>query len=194
MTSTSQESLRQVSTAEGLASKSMNEGGADLGSSSSRSLGLAILRITLGVIVLVAWFDNLDKGLYTGDGLVGFIDYLFNAEEGQGNASSLTIYKSFLDAAVVPFASIVSKFQLVIELGIGIGLILGAFTRFFSLSAFFFFITVFLGYFGGNDWIWTYVLLVGTSLTVFLGYAGRTLGIDQFLVKARGKSPFGLLW
>ena len=144
MTFTSQESLGQVSTAEGLASKSMNEGGADLGSSSSRSLGLAILRITLGVIVLVAWFDNLDKGLYTGDGLVGFIDYLFNAEEGQGNASSLTIYKSFLDAAVVPFAPIVSKFQLVIELGIGIGLILGAFTRFFSLSAFFFFITVFL--------------------------------------------------
>ena len=98
---------------------------AALGSSTSRSIGLAILRVTLGVIVLVAWFDNLNKGLYTGDGLVGFIDYLFSAE---GNNSGLGIYKSFLDAAVVPFAGVVSKFQLVVELGIGIGLILGAFT------------------------------------------------------------------
>lgn len=157
----------------------------------SRSLGLAILRIVLGVIVLVAWFDNLGKDLYTGSGLEGFIDYLFSEE---GNNSSLGFYESILDTLVVPASSIVSKFQLVVELGIGIGLILGAFTRFFSLAAVIFFITVFLGYFGGNEWIWTYVLLIAASLTVFLGYAGRTLGVDQFLAKTRGASPFGLLW
>ncbi len=166
-------------------------GVADVDRSNGRSLGLAILRITLGVIVLVAWFDNLGKDLYTADGLKGFIDYLFSEE---GNNSSLGFYESILDAVVVPAAAIVSKFQLVVELGIGVGLILGAFTRFFSLAAVIFFFTVFLGYFGGNEWIWTYVLLIASSLTVFLGYAGRTLGVDQALAKARGASPFGLLW
>lgn len=159
--------------------------------SGGRSLGLAILRITLGIIVLVAWFDNLGKDLYTADGLTGFIDYLFSEE---GNNSSLGFYQSFLDTLVVPMAGVVSKFQLVVELGIGIGLILGLFTRFFSLAALIFFITVFLGYFGGNEWIWTYVLLMAASLTVFLGYAGRTLGVDQAIAKMRGSSPFGLVW
>jgi uncharacterized membrane protein YphA (DoxX/SURF4 family) len=156
-----------------------------------RSIGLAVLRVTLGVIVLVAWFDNLGKDLYTADGLTGFIDYLFSEE---GNNSSLGFYQSILDGVVVPAAGVVSKFQLVTELGIGIGLILGVFTRFFSLAAVIFFITVFLGYFGGNEWIWTYVLLIASSLAVFLGYAGRSFGVDQFLAKARGASPFGLIW
>lgn len=163
----------------------------DIDRNQGRSLGLAILRITLGVIVLVAWFDNLDKELYTGAGLSGFIDYLFDEN---GNASTLGFYESILDAVVVPAATVVSKFQLVVELGIGIGLILGLFTRFFSLAAFGFFITVFLGYFGGNEWIWTYVLLIAASLTVFLGYAGRTLGIDRMIAKTRGASPYGLIW
>lgn len=159
--------------------------------SSGRSIGLALLRVTLGVIVLVAWFDNLDKDLYTADGLTGFINYLFSEE---GNNSSLGFYQSILDGVVVPAAGLVSKFQLVTELGIGIGLILGVFTRFFSLAAVIFFITVFLGYFGGNEWIWTYVLLIAASLTVFLGWAGRSFGVDQLLAKARGASPFGLIW
>ena len=35
---------------------------------------VAILRITLGVILLVTWWKNLQDGIYTADGIVG----LFN--------------------------------------------------------------------------------------------------------------------
>ncbi len=158
---------------------------------SGRSIGLAVLRVTLGIIILVAWFDNLSKDLYTGDGLTGLIDWLF-AEDG--NNSSLTFYQSILDAVVVPAAGLVSKVQLVVELGMAISLILGVFTRLFSLATVLFFVSLFLGYFGGEEWIWTYVILAASALAVFLGYAGRSFGVDTMIAKTRGASPFGLIW
>lgn len=155
------------------------------------STGLALLRITLGVIVLVTWFDNLDKDLYTGDGLTGLISWLFSED---GNGSSLGFYESLLDTLVVPIAGLVSKVQLVVELAIGIGLLIGFATRLFSLAAALFFVSLFLGYFGGSEWIWTYVLLTMASVAVFLGYAGRSFGVDRILARTRGASPFGLIW
>ena len=155
------------------------------------SLGAMLLRVTLGVIVLFTWVDNLDKGLYTADGLTGFLDSLFDPN---GNASTLTFYKSFLDALVVPIAGAYAVFQLVVELLMGLGLLLGVFTRLFSLIAAVFFFNLFLVYFGGNEWIWTYVLLVMSAVAVFVDYGGRRLGVDAWLADRRGESPFGLLW
>ena len=63
-----------------------------------------------------------------------------------------------------------------------------------SLLAAGFFLSLFLGYFGGEEWIWTYVLLFMAAVTVFLGYGGRKLGVDQFLHRARGSSPANLFW
>lgn len=150
-----------------------------------------ILRVTLGVILLVTWFDNLDKGLYTGDGLSGFISFLF-AEDGNG--STLTAYESVLDAIVVPAAGFFGRLQMVVELAMAVSLILGLLTRLFSLLAVGFFASLFLAYFGGEEWIWTYVLLVAAALTVFLGAGGRRFGFDERLVAMRGRSPYGLLW
>jgi len=67
-------------------------------------------------------------------------------------------------------------------------------TRLFSLLAAVFFFNLSLSYFGGNEWIWTYVLLLATAIAVFVGYGGRRLGVDRFLARTRGDSPFGLLW
>ena len=153
--------------------------------------GVALIRITLGVVLLATWYDNLTKGLYNGDGLKGFLDFLFDEN---GNASSLTVYKSFLDAVIVPVAGVYAAFQFVVELVLGIALVVGGFTRLFSLVAAFFFLNLFLSYFGGHEWIWTYVLLFMSALAVFVGYGGRRMGLDVWLARTRGKSPFGLLW
>ena len=32
---------------------------------------VAVLRITVGVILLVTWFENLQGGIYTADGITG---------------------------------------------------------------------------------------------------------------------------
>ena len=152
---------------------------------------IAILRITLGVIILATWIDNLSKDLYTADGLEGFLNFLFDEN---GNGSSLTAYKSFLDGVVIPLAGPYAAFQLVVELAMGIALVVGGFTRLFSLVAAFFFFNLLLSYFGGEEWIWTYVLLLVSAVVVFVGYGGRKLGIDERLYESRGESPYGLLW
>ncbi len=157
----------------------------------SGSVPVALLRITLGVILLVAFFDNLDKGLYGADGLEGFIDFLFSEE---GNDSSLGIYESFVDAVIVPLGGVYGAFQGVVELTIAIALILGLATRAASLIAAIFFANLFLAYFGGEEWIWTYVLLFMSALTVFLGWGGRKLGLDERIARERGRSPYDLIW
>lgn len=153
---------------------------------------VALLRMTLGAIILVTWLDNVRGGLYSADGLTGFFNWLFDAENGNG--SSLAFYKAFLDAAIVPVAGLFGGFQAVAELIMGLALLLGAFTRLFSLAAMLFFFNLFLSYFGGHEWIWTYVLLFMTSLTLFLSYAGRKWGVDARLVEKRGEPPINLLW
>ncbi len=155
------------------------------------SVPVALLRITLGVILLVAFFDNLDKDLYTADGFEGFIDWLFSEE---GNDSSLGVYESFVDAVIVPLGGVYGVFQAVVELTIAVALIAGVATRAASLVAMIFFANLFLAYFGGEEWIWTYVLLFMSALTVFLGYGGRKLGLDERIARQRGRSPYDLIW
>ena len=155
------------------------------------SVGVALLRITLGVIVLDTWFENLDKDLYTADGFEGFINFLFDEN---GNGSSLGFYESFIDAVVIPLAGPYGVFQAVIELAIALALIFGIGTRLASSVAALFFGNLFLAYFGGEEWIWTYVLLFMSAITVFLGFGGRKLGVDEYLVRTRGESPHNMLW
>ncbi len=157
----------------------------------SGSVPVALLRITLGVILLVTFFDNLDKDLYTADGFEGFIDFLFDEE---GNNSSLGAYESFVDTVIVPLGGAYGVFQAIVELAIGVALIIGLASRAASLIAAIFFFNLFLAYFGGEEWIWTYVLLFMSALTVFLGYGGRKLGLDERLVRQRGDSPYNLIW
>ncbi|MEM8905845.1 MAG: DoxX family protein [Actinomycetota bacterium] len=157
----------------------------------SGSVPVALLRITLGVILLVAFFDNLDKGLYSADGFEGFIDFLFSEE---GNDSALGIYESFVDAVIVPLGGAYGWFQGIVELVIAVALIAGVATRVASLVAAIFFANLFLAYVGGEEWIWTYVLLFMSAVTVFLGWGGRKLGLDERIVRERGESPYGLIW
>jgi len=153
---------------------------------------VALLRITLGVIILATWYDNLRGGLYTADGLTGFFNWLFDAENGNG--SSLLIFKSYLDAVVIPIATPFATFQMIAELVMGVALLLGLFTRLFGLAAMFFFTNLFLSYFGGHEWIWTYVLLFMSALTVMIGAAGRKWGIDSWLFKTYGDPQIPLFW
>ena len=159
--------------------------------SRSGSVPVALLRITLGVIILFTWLDNLDKDLYTADGFEGFINFLFADD---GNNSSLGFYESFVDAVIVPIAGPYGVFQAIVELAIAIALIAGVGTRLASLSAAAFFANLFLAYYGGHEWIWTYVLLFMSAVTVFMGYGGRKLGIDERLVRDKGESPRNLIW
>lgn len=156
------------------------------------SLPVSLLRATLGLIVLATWWGNIQDGLYGAEGFTGLLNWLGSSVEDGGNGGTLGFVHSLLDTVVAPNAGLIGSVQLVVELAFGIGLLLGIFTRLSSLMALGFFVTLFLAYFGGEEWIWTYVLLSATALTVFLGYGGRLFGIDQLFGSKR--SPFNLLW
>ncbi len=160
------------------------------------SVGVAILRITLGVIILLTWWSNVtaDPNFYSAEGLRGFFDWAFLSEEEGGNGSSLTVVESIIDATVLQAPGFFGFAQTIMEFLIGVGLVLGIGTRFFSLLSIAFFTGLFLTYFGGEEWIGTYIILIAASVTTFLSWGGRTLGVDRVIAAARGNSPGKLIW
>jgi len=158
------------------------------------SLGTALLRIALGVTTGFTWLDNISKDFYDGDNLPGFFSWLFTPAEDGGNGSSLGFVESLLDGTLLAAPELFGWLLTIFELLLAIGLTFGIFTRAASLGAVAFFGSLLLSYFGGEEWIWTYVLLTVGALAVFLNWGGRTLGIDQWLAADRGESPATLLW
>lgn len=159
-------------------------------------IGLAILRVVLGVIILATWWSNLtdDPNFYSADGLRGFFDWVAKPAEDGGNGASLGFVHSIIDNTVLQAPGVFGVAQTIMEGLIGLGLVVGGFTRLFSLLATLFFGGLFLTYFGGEEWIGTYIILSAASFSVFLGYAGRTLGLDRKIASSRGASPGDLLW
>ncbi len=158
--------------------------------------GLAILRVVIGLIILATWWSNVtdEPNFYSADGLRGFFDWVANPVEDGGNGASLGFVHSIIDNTVLQAPGAFGIAQTVMELLIGVGLVLGAFTRLFSILATLFFGGLFLTYFGGEEWIGTYIILSASSFAVFLGYAGRSFGLDKMIAAARGSSPGDLLW
>ena len=171
-------------------------GAPEAGSSQPRagSTGAAMLRITLGVIIVVTWWGNITDDLYTAEGLRGFFNWLSQSAEEGGNGSSLGFVHSFLDSVISPIAGPFGVAQGVLELALGLALIFGVATRLAALGAAAFFGSIFLAYFGGHEWIWTYVLLIAGSLAVFFDFGGRRFGVDQLIVAKRGESGRNLIF
>ncbi len=154
---------------------------------------VALLRITLGVIILVTWWDNFTKeptSVYTAEGIQGLFDWIFNTTGG-GNFLG---YRGIVQNTILQAPAAFAAFQMIAEFLMGLGLLVGGLTRLASLGALFFFLNLFFAFLGGSEWIWTYVLLTMSSLVVFLTYAGRELGFDWYILKRRGAPPIPFLW
>ncbi len=150
---------------------------------------VVILRVVLGIIFLVTWWENLQKGLYQGENFANFINWL-------ADGHPIGFYGAFLTGVIVPMASVFGPFQMITELGMGLALLLGVFTPVASIGAAFFFLNLLMSYLNPNtgEWIWTYVLLTAAAVVVGLAQSGRALGIDALLFKKRGKPPMPFLW
>ena len=150
---------------------------------------VAILRITLGVILLVTWYKNLQDGIYTADGIVGLFDWLFNV-----NGGGPAFYQAIINGTILQVPGLFAIFQLVGELLLGLALLVGLFTPLAAVGAALFFFNLFLAYFGGNEWIWTYVLLTVSALVTALSQSGRAWGVDSLLLRRLGEPPIGPIW
>ena len=148
---------------------------------------ISLLRIMVGLMFLTTWFSNFGKGFYTSDGLLHFFTQIFPQSE-----NPISLYALFINSVILPIREYFAPFQLVMEFVLGLALLVGGFSRLFSLAGIFFLINTFLATFG-HDWPWAYLMPIGILGIVFLSNAGRAWGIDGWLYKKFGDRGF-LLW
>jgi thiosulfate dehydrogenase (quinone) large subunit len=138
---------------------------------------IAVLRIMVGLVILTSWFSNVLKGYYTPDGLLYFFTEVFPQSE-----NSLRWYAAFIEGVILPIRGVFAPFQLVGEFILGLALLLGFFTRVFSLIGIFFLTNTFLATFG-HDWPWSYIMPITVLVVVYLTRAGLALGLDGWIHK-----------
>ena len=155
---------------------------------------VAILRITLGVIILATWWENLNKGIYTAQGITDLFTHPdWGAFTNGGGA--LPGYRPIIENTILQVPGVFAVFQMVAELLMGLGLLFGALTPVAGAGATFFFFNLFLTYLGNSEeWIWTYVLLAVSALVVTLVRSGRVWGVDAVLNRIQGEPRPPFLW
>jgi len=146
------------------------------------AVGLALVRITVGAMLVWVFFENLGKGAYTPSGYAGVIHYYIKSSH------SPAIWKSVMEITA-SHAAIAAPMQAAAELSMGILLLIGLLTRPVAFLAFLFLGSLWLSEFG-TSWIWELLVPVIASLGLSIGRAGRVWGVDAILAQRNPASPW----
>jgi uncharacterized membrane protein YphA (DoxX/SURF4 family) len=144
--------------------------------------GLAIVRVTLGAMLVWVFFENLGKGLYTPGGYAGLINYYIKASH------SPAAWKAVM-ALAASHAAMAAPMQALTEIGLGILLVIGLLTRPAAFIAFLYLGSLWVSEWG-TSWIWELLVPVMAALAVAVGRAGRAWGIDALLARRWPSSPW----
>jgi len=147
--------------------------------------GLALVRVTIGAMLVWVFFENLGKGLYTPAGYAGLINYYIK------NSHSPAIWKSVM-ALAANHAAMAAPMQAVTEIGLGALLVIGLFARPAAFIAFLYLGSLWISEWG-TSWIWELLVSVLASLGVAIGSAGRRWGVDAFLAERWPSAPRWLI-
>jgi uncharacterized membrane protein YphA (DoxX/SURF4 family) len=145
--------------------------------------GLAIVRVTMGAMLVWVFFENLGKGLYTAAGYSGLINYYIKASHCP------SAWKAVMRLAA-NHANIAAPMQGLTEISVGILLVIGLLTRPAAIVAFLFLGSLWISEWG-TSWIWELLVPVLASLGLAIGGAGRKWGVDAWLSE---RWPCSLLW
>jgi uncharacterized membrane protein YphA (DoxX/SURF4 family) len=146
-------------------------------------IGLAIVRLTIGAMFVWVFFENLGKGLYTPTGYSGLInDYI---QHDHAPAA----WKAVM-AAAASHAAMAAPLQAITEISLGILLVIGLLTRPVAFVAFLYLTSLWVSEWG-TSWIWELLVPVLASLSLAVGRAGRTWGVDALLAR---RWPSSLWW
>jgi uncharacterized membrane protein YphA (DoxX/SURF4 family) len=138
---------------------------------------IALLRIMLGLVFLTTWVNNWIEGFYTPEGLLRFFTSVFPQAE-----NPLAWYAAFINGVILPVRAVFAPFQLVAEFLLGLALLVGFLTPLASLAGIFFLTNTLLAT-AGQDWSWAYLMPMGILGIVFLARAGRSVGVDAWLIR-----------
>ncbi|MGE5735312.1 MAG: TQO small subunit DoxD [Acidobacteriota bacterium] len=144
--------------------------------------GLALVRVTIGAMLLWVFFENLGKGLYIPAGYAGLINYYIKASH------SPAAWKAVM-ALAANHAAMAAPMQGLTEISLGILLLIGLLTRPVGLVAFLFLGSLWISELG-TAWIWELLVPVLASLGLAIGRAGRKWGVDAWLAQRWPSSPW----
>jgi uncharacterized membrane protein YphA (DoxX/SURF4 family) len=145
--------------------------------------GLALVRVSIGAMLVWVFFENLGKGLYTTAGYAGLIRHYIEA------GHSPAVWKAVMGLAA-NHAAMAAPMQAITEISLGVLLIIGLLTRPAAFVAFLYLGSLWVSEWG-TAWIWELLVPVVASLALAVGRAGRSWGIDAWLSARRPSSP---LW
>jgi uncharacterized membrane protein YphA (DoxX/SURF4 family) len=145
--------------------------------------GLAIVRVTIGAMLVWVFFENLGKGLYTPAGYAGLINYYIKSSH------SPAVWKAVMGLAA-SHAAMAAPLQAIAEISLGILLVIGLLTRPVALVAFLYLGSLWISELG-TSWIWELLVPVLASLGLVVGRAGRAWGVDALFAR---RSPSSLWW
>lgn len=149
----------------------------------SAANGLALVRVTIGAMLVWVFFENLGKGLYTAPGYSSLINYYIKA----GHAPA--IWKAVM-AQAASHAAMAAPMQAVLEISLGVLLVIGLLSRPVAFVAFLYLGSLWMSEWG-TAWIWELLVPVLASLGLAIGSAGRRWGIDALLAR---RTPSSLWW
>src|ERR1700726_3524171 len=144
--------------------------------------GLAIVRVTIGAMLVWCVFENLGKGLYTPAGYAGLINYYIQHDHAP------TAWKTIM-AVAANHAGMAAPMQAATEISLGIVLVVGLLTRPAAFVAFLFLGSLWVSEWG-TSWIWELLVPVLASLGLAIGSARRRWGVDSWLSKRWPSSPW----
>jgi len=144
--------------------------------------GLALVRVTIGAMLVWVFFENLGKGLYTPGGYAGLINYYIKASH------SPAAWKAVMGLAA-SHAALAAPMQALTEISLGILLVIGLLTRPVAFVAFLYLGSLWVSEWG-TAWIWELLVPVLASLGLAVGRAGRAWGIDALLARRHPSSPW----
>ena len=144
--------------------------------------GLAVVRVTIGAMLVWVFFENLGKGLYTAWGYAHLIHYYIDKSHSPG------AWKAVMGLAA-SHAAIAAPLQAVAEISMGILLVIGLLTRPVAFVSFLYLGSLWISEWG-TSWIWELLVPVVASLGLSIGRAGRTWGVDALLARRSPSSPW----
>ena len=144
--------------------------------------GLAIVRVTVGAMLVSVFFENLGKGLYTPSGYSGLINSYINT--GRSPAA----WKALM-GFVASHAALAAPMQALTEISLGVLLVIGLLTRPVAFVAFGYLASLWVSEWG-TAWIWELLVPVLASLALSVGRAGRAWGVDAWLARQWPSSPW----
>jgi uncharacterized membrane protein YphA (DoxX/SURF4 family) len=145
--------------------------------------GLAIVRLTIGAMFVGVFFENLGKGLYTASGYAGLINYYIQHDHAPA------IWKAIM-ATAASHSAMAAPLQGMTEISLGVLLVLGLLTRPAGFVACGLLASLWVSEWG-TSWIWELLVPTLAALGIAVGGAGRTWGVDAFLVR---RHPSSLWW